>query len=331
MEELGQGVSGMADQLTLQSRRILLHRNSEGMVDGYQSTYGRITDRQGLEGIEPHCVWTRADLPMPVSQRWSEPPAWASLPGLDGNMVLEWLAELDMCHMVELHLTGFEYRNTKPVDQLERDIRLDPHILKDQTRMLTLGRILGQVSATVTFLIDLRHIRGGRIVQIEPAERERMRADIAREIDGLMVASLASDNPLDEALPDRTYHRLHEFAEHKTLESGNVIRATEALIRLEQAMASVRTAFEEIQTLASAPEPGPGETQSEISRRGRRGTPIIRIGPDGTRTTYESMRAAVEWLHANGSPGAQPPNVYSAINRSGSAYGYRWERSKREN
>lgn len=325
VEELGRGVAGTADQLTIQSRRVLLHRNDNGMVDGYQSTYGRVTDRRDLEGVEPNCAWTRGSLPMPVGQHWSDPPAWVNLPGLDGNMVLEWLADTDLCDMVDLHLTGFEYKNTKPAEQLERDVRLDPHILKDEQRMMRLGRILGQISVTITFLIDLKHIRVGDAIQVEPVERERMRAESAREIDDLMTASLASGNPLDETLPDRTYHRLHEFAERKALASRNVMRAAEALIKLEHAMGAVRNALSEPQTV----EPGPNETQSDIPKRGRRGTPIIRINPDDTRVTHETMRAAVEWLHDNGYPGAQPPNVYSAINRGGTAYGYRWERQKK--
>lgn len=118
-EELGGTVTGMADELTVQSRRILLDHNG-GQVTGVRITYGRIPERITDGEAEPMCAWSETNSgysPSISSTARIELPLWADRQHLYGTstavrpMVWNWKRSLapDMVMTVRQHCA--QYRN----------------------------------------------------------------------------------------------------------------------------------------------------------------------------------------------------------------------------
>ncbi|KFI41920.1 type I-E CRISPR-associated protein Cse1/CasA [Bifidobacterium biavatii] len=312
-EELGGTVDGMADELTLQTRRILIDHDEEGNATGLAGTYGRVVTRDGLNCMEPHCMWDKAgQYPAATMTTQLGKPAWWNLSNIHYGkrkpLALKWTANLaDASEPVTLHCMGSLYDQGAKQSQLDhRSITVPAITLTSANTALLVWRTRMAVQAYVRYASVIA-------VHWTLTDSERLTETTAADLDRFVTRLLRA--PEDDSFD--TIARLLK-------QMGNDLRERYPMsnpvpqFKFNATLVDLAKATPDFQNETEKPR------EAAARKRGRAARPITRHGGMLPDETFKSARQAVDWLHEHGKPTASTTNLYIAVSRKTTAYGYQW-------
>lgn len=326
-EILGGRPDGIADQLTLQSRRTLLIPDQDGNVTGFMLSYGRVTGLEGLTSLDPHYQWDREGLlPAGVSDQHIGMPLWWALPtvhyGTRMPIAIEWARMLagDGTPMI-LHRTAALYRQFAKIITIEhQNLALPTGILADTWAERLAMRAVWAVRAYVRFMADITP-------RWTPEISLRVLEDTALRLSDTMTR-LLQDRPDDAYGTIR--RTMRDWADEMC--EQHPMRSAAAYMKFLGALNRIGEQDPD-PALAGGPAPAKNSTEKPAagkrpaSGRGRAPRPVTRHGGGRPDETFASAKLAVEWLRTNGKPHAAPNGIYLAISKRATAYGYQWSRA----
>ena len=322
VETLGGATSGIVDQLTLQSRRMLLIPDDKGRAAGFMLTYGRVTTVDDTGVKEPHWAWDMAgEKPLTVADQYMGMPLWWFLPGMTYGkrrpLALEWARLLAGNHMpMILHLMAAQYRQAaKLIDvrHLHAALRTGTPADPDAGRFVM--RAAWAVRAYARFTANV-------IPGFTPERLPHVLEETALDLSDTMIRLLQDP-------PDDPYDMIRQ-----------VLRDRGDELCREHPMGSAHQYFLFLATLKRIGEDDPDPTLSTKPRprknagttvpsgvRGRKPSPVTRHGGGLADETFPSVKDAVAWMRGHGRPTATPASIHNAIAKQSTAYGYQWSRA----
>lgn len=317
LEEVGGAPAGIADRLTLQTRRTLLVPGPGGDVSGFMVSYGRVADLAADPGVEPHYVWSLdGTKPSGVFDQSVGMPLWWSLAYVQSSArrpaACEWARLLagDGTPMSLNRILPL-YRQGVVILALDHAHAMLPTgVLADPWAGGLLMRGVQAVRAYERFTADLT-------ARWTPGISQHTVEDTALRLSPVIIR-LLQERPAD---PYDTVRRLmRDWANALCLQ--HPVGSAPAYFTF---LASLKRIGEQDPAPAS-PAPAGGGTKRHAS--GRTPRPVTRHGGGLPDETFPGPRDAVSWLQAHGKPKAQPSGIYLAISKQTMAYGYRWSRQE---
>lgn len=317
-EQIGSIASGIADQLTLQTRCVMLHETIESptTIGTFRSGYGRTCVRDDRNMPEPHCIWTEQGIPatLPTGPYASSMPMWwhlaAALHGSKLPLALEWTWTLtDGQATVPVHWVASDYQHGHYAEEYERETITMPIALLHSTTLATiLDRACMAVDAYARLDADLTGNRSDR-------DRNSARSNGASIIDTAMLQLLEQPMPGDAMF--------QQFAPIlRALDTAGNDLAQRHPDRFGGESLSLY--HDTLRDIASGARDNAEAIRPSSQRRGRPVMPIIRSEGNLPPHRFTSRTAAVNWLCANGWPKAQASALAVAIRNGTMAYGFRW-------
>ena len=314
MESLGGKPDGICDQLTMQSRRILLRFDTDDNAIGFRLTYGRIPGRENLTAIEPHCIWDRTGLtPAGVSEQQAGMPLWWRLPAIQGvrhPIALDWARTLagDDTPAAFNWMASPYKQGVRPISIGHKQAIYPTGTVTNPAAIILTSRAMRAVRAYARLAGDIS-------MRWTPDMADRTTEETAMRLTSVMDRLLAD-------MPDDPYDTIHR----KMREWGDEL-ALRQPVRSAQAYMTYLAALNRIgddQPAQDEPKPAP-TTKKPVVGAGRKPKPIIRQGGGLADERFDTMKDAVAWLHDNGKPKAAAAGIYLAMRKQSVAYGFKWK------
>lgn len=310
VESLGGTPDGICDQLTIQSRRILLRFNPDGDAVGFRLTYGRITGREHLTTVEPHCIWDRTGTtPAGVSEQQSGMPLWWRLQAIQGArhpIALDWARTLagDDTPAVFNWMASPYKQGVRPITIGHEHAIYPTGTVTDPAAIILASRAMRAVRAYVRLAGDIG-------MRWTPDMADRTTEETAVRLAPVMDRLLAD-------MPDDPYDVIH-----------GTMREWGEELALRQPMCSAQAFMTYLAALNRIGDDQPARDEPKPAMKttkpaGRKTRPIIRQGGGLADERFDSMKDAVAWLRDNGKPKAAAAGIYLAMRKQSVAYGFKW-------
>lgn len=346
-EELGGTPDGMADALTVCSRRIRLEHDADNQTTGMHMSYGRVTSRLNMTGIEPHCAWNvrpkTGVVPILPSAPRMMNPLWTQLPDMllpledaPRPMTFDWAGELlgeqDAGVRLNVNWYGVTYARGVVDDMQHRNIPLCARLLSGKPAEAIADAVekTNRMTASMAIFRTRTRIMGGNqdLTLRRTQDIEEACQLVSPTVEQALGSSTGSADDADiwlRALQDARRVIL-EDAEGRLRSGGprplahNGHAAIEALSRLEY-------------TTKITIEGEPDDTEDKPvkpagGKRGRQARRITCRHGDETHT-FPSAAKAAEWLRDDRQrPKASAASIYAAISRNRTYAGCQWEYAK---
>ena len=342
-EELGGTPDGMADALTVCSRRIRLEHDADNQTTGMHMSYGRVTSRLNMTGIEPHCAWNvrtkTGVVPILPSAPRMMNPLWTQLPDMllpledaPRPMTFDWAGELlgeqDAGVRLNVNWYGVTYARGVVDDMQHRNIPLCARLLSGKPAEAIADAVekTNRMTASMAIFRTRTRIMGGNqdLTLRRTQDIEEACQLVSPTVEQALGSSTGSADDADiwlRALQDARRVIL-EDAEGRLRSGGprplahNGQAAIEALSRLEY-------------TTKITIEGEPDDTEDKPvkpagGKRGRQARRITCRHGDETHT-FPSAAKAAEWLRDDRQRlKASAAAIYAAISQNRTYAGYQW-------